>query len=52
MGMNIIVHSLFNIQLTKFRKSQQIRHRKRFEKAVIEKMVDSSRIHALKLQTY
>ena len=37
-GMNRIVYSLFNKQP---RKRQQIRHRKRIEKAAIDKMVDT-----------
>ena len=39
--MNRIVYSLFNKQPGKFRKRQQIRHRKRIEKAAIDKMVDT-----------
>ena len=37
--LNRIVYSLFNKQPRKFRKRQQIRHRKRIEKAAIDKMV-------------
>ena len=39
--MNSIVYSLFNKQPRKFRKRQQIRHRKRIEKGAIDKMVDT-----------
>ena len=39
--MNRIVYSLFNKQPRKFRKRQQMRHRKRIEKAAIDKMVDT-----------
>ena len=39
--MNRIVYSLFNKQPRKFRKWQQIRHRRRIEKAAIDTMVDT-----------
>ena len=41
LGMNEIGYSLFNKQPRKFRKRQQMIHRKRIEKAAIDKMVDT-----------